>query len=119
MVYIERLALILLLLSAVYLGAEPVSQSFELTEEQIELPLLEPVSAEEDSLDLLIPDETVDQAEEITEDILAGITKADVIAYIDILREVDFPDASLFDPNNYPDISFTYRFGSDYHKNKP
>ena len=114
MVYIERLALILLLLSAVYLGAESLSQSFELTEEQIFVPMPEPFPAEEDSLNTGVPDETIGQTEEITTDILAGISKADVIAYIDTLREVDFPDAGLFDPNNYPDISFTYRFGSDF-----
>lgn len=113
MVYIERLALILLLLSAVYLGAEPAIQSYGLTEEQIDLPLPE-LFPEEDSLNVLIPEEIIDQAEEIAEDIFAGIEKADIISYIDILREVDFPDASLFDPNTYPNISNSYRMGSDF-----
>ena len=115
MVHIKRLALILLLLSAAYLGADSVSQSFELTEEQIDLPLAEPVPALEDSLDALIPDDPTDQTvEPVVEEILISVEKADIISYIDILRELDFPDASFFDPDKYPNIPNVYRLGSDF-----
>ncbi|MCK9584623.1 MAG: hypothetical protein M0R69_06930 [Candidatus Cloacimonetes bacterium] len=113
MVYIQRLALILLLLSAVCLTA----QSFELPEEELDLPQSEPVSAAEDSLAMLISEEEIALSEEEefpAEDFFAGIEKAEVIAYIDLLREYDYPDASLFDPDKYPNISTAYRFGSDF-----
>ncbi len=118
MVHIKRLALILLLLSAAYLMAESVSQSFELTEEQIVLPLEEPISAVEDSLNAAAQDDATDQAEEdarpLEEEILAGIEKADIISFIDLLRELDFPDASLFDPDSYPAVYDSYRLASDF-----
>lgn len=118
MVHIKRLALILFLLGAIYLGAQPVLQGFDLVEEQIDLPQPEPIQATKDSLSALIPEEDIilPEAEEelLPGEIFTDIEKADIIAFIDVLREVDFPDASLFAPAEYPNIYSVYRLGSDF-----
>lgn len=118
MVYIQRLALILILLGAISLIAQPGSQSYDRAEEQIDLPEPEPDQTIEDSLRVRISEEDIilpaEEEELLAEDIFADIEKADIIAYIDVLWEVDFPDNSLFTLDEYPNVYNIYRLGNDF-----
>lgn len=108
MVSLQRLALIVALTTTMGLYAQSDPQA-DPAAESAPLPIEQEPSPAADSLGYLPEDQNLKEV-----DPFADIHQEDVIAYIDEIREVDFPQASLFDNMQYPYSMSSYRLGSDF-----
>ncbi len=121
MVYLQRLALILCLGGLLPLFAQTpddapgAMQAPEITvSDSLEL------YTEPDSLDLDLPEDLESTeygaGQQLGEeaDPFADIDREHVIQHIDLLRQVDFPNAVTFDQFSYPNLGNIYRMGFDF-----
>jgi len=108
MVLIKRLALILILSWALQLAAQGEDSASGVGDIPAFSPQEEAPTAA-DSLGFAFEDQVLQQP-----DPFADLSRADVIAHIDTIREMDFPNARLFDPMQYPNITTSYRLSNDF-----